>query len=199
MRLTADELTLGVAAITAAASWGTAVATSRAGRRQDHLARMWERRADVYEFVLSQADSWRSSRAETVRLIGRGELNAVAPEPVAHGREWQRSWARLEMYGERRVRQAFERYGHADKNWVIAFIGWHAVAERNLKANRGDVPAHEAVEGAELVRLRRAVEAARDAADDEQAKLVAVVAEAVGRLPRYERRAWRRLKQPTAD
>jgi hypothetical protein len=164
------------------------------------MSRLWERRADVYEFVLASAGSWQSSRAETIRLIGHGEINAmVAPEPVADGPEWQRSWARLEMYGERRVRQAYERYGQADKKFVIAFIGWHAAANRNLKADRGEVPAHEAVTGEVLVRLRKEVKSARDHADAEQEKLVATVAEATGRLPRYERRAWRRLKQPPAD
>lgn len=199
MHLTSDELTLGVAAITAVAGWGGAVVTSRAGRRQDHLSRLWERRADVYEFVLSHADAWRSSRAETIRLIGDGELNAVVPEPVADGAEWHRARARLEMYGERQVREAFERFGQADGKWVIAVIGWHVVADKNVKADRRKVAADEAVEGAELVRLRKAVDAARDAADEEQEKLVEVVAKAVGRLPRYEHRARRRPKKLTAD
>lgn len=199
MHLTSDELTLGVAAITAVAGWGSAVVASRSSRRQDHVSRLWERRADVYEFVLASADSWRNARAETIRLIGHGEIDAVAPEPIADGPEWQRSWARLEMYGERRVRQAYERYGQADKAFVMAFIDWRAVADRNLKAARGEVPAHQAVAGDELMRLRKAVESARDHADAEQEKLVAVVAKAVARLPRYERRAWRRLKQPIAN
>jgi hypothetical protein len=199
MHLTSDELTLGVAVITAAATWGGATAATRSSRRQDHVSRLWERRADVYEFVLALADSWRSARAETIRLIGHGEIEAVAPEPIADGPEWRRSWARLEMYGERRVREAFGRYGQADKDFVIAFIGWHAAADLNLKADRGEVPAHEAVTGEELVRLRKATEAARDHADAEQENLVATVAKATGRLPRYERRAWRRLKQPTAN
>jgi hypothetical protein len=199
MHLTSDELTLGVAAIAAAAGWGSAVVTSRAGRRQDHMSRLWERRAEVYELVVALADSWRSARAETIRLIGHGEIDAVAPEPIADDAEWRRSWARLEMYGERRVRQAFERYGQADKKFVIAFIGWRAAADRNLKADRGEIPVHEAVAGEELVRLRKAVESARDHADAEQEKFVATVAQATGRLPRYERRAWRRLKQPPAN
>jgi hypothetical protein len=191
MQLTPDELTLSVAAITAVAGWGGAVVTSRAGRRQDHLSRLWERRADVYEFVLSHADSWRSGRAETIRLIGDG--NAVLPEPVAAGPEWHRARARLEMYGERQVREAFERFGQADGRWVNAVIGRQAAADTNVKADRGKALADKAGEGAELIRLRKAVDAARDAADEEQEKLVEVVAKAVGRLPRFERRA--RLRQ----
>jgi hypothetical protein len=199
MHLTSDELTLGVAAITAVAGWGAAVVTTRAGRRRDHLSRLWERRADVYEFVLSHADAWRSSRAEKIRLIGDGELNAVVPEPVGDGGEWHRARARLEMYGERQVREAFERFGQADGKWVIAVIGWHAAADTNVKADRGKALADKAGEGAELIRLRKAVDAARDAVDEEQEKLVEVVAKAVGRLPRFEHRAWRRPKKLTAD
>jgi hypothetical protein len=186
MQLTPDELTLAVGAIAAVAGWGGAVVTSRAGRRQDHLSRLWERRADVYEFVLSHADSWRSSRAETIRLIGDG--NAVVPEPVAAGPEWHRARARLEMYGERQVREAFERFGQADGRWVSAVIARQAAAGTSVTADRGKALADKAGEGAELIRLRKAVDAARDAADEEQEKLVEVVAKAVGRLPRFERR-----------
>jgi hypothetical protein len=191
MQLTPDELTLAVGAIAAVAGWGGAVVTSRAGRRQDHLSRLWERRADVYEFVLSHADAWRSSRAETIRLIGDGK--AVVPEPVAAGPEWHRARARLEMYGERQVREAFERFGQADGRWVSAVIGRQAAAGPSVTADRGKsladkAAADKAGEGAELIRLRKAVDAARDAADEEQEKLVEVVAKAVGRLPRFERR-----------
>lgn len=52
-----------------------------------------------------------ASRSETVRLIGHGETDAVSPEPVAEGPGWVRAMARLEMYGERRVREAYTRYG----------------------------------------------------------------------------------------
>jgi hypothetical protein len=199
MHLTPDELILGVGAITAVAGWGAAVVTSRAGRRENHLSRLWERRADVYEFVLTHADSWRSGRAETIRLIGDGELDDVVPEPVADGPQWHRARARLEMYGERQVREAFERFGQADSKWVVSVIGWHVAADGDVKAARGKAPVDKAAEGAELIRLRKAVDAARDAADEEQEKLVEVVAKAVGRLPRYERRAWRRPKKLIAD
>jgi hypothetical protein len=198
--LTTGELTLAASAITAAATAVVAVAVSRSGRRGDHVSRLWERRAEAYEFVLCQADTWRASRADTVWNVGRDDLAIITPpEPVADNAEWGKSWARLQMYGERGVREAFERYGEADKQFVIAFIGWRKAAELNSKAARGDVPAHQAVEGSELVRLRKAVEAANDTANAEEEKLVAIVAKKVGRLPRYERRAWRRLKKPSTD
>jgi hypothetical protein len=103
------------------------------------------------------------------------------------------------MYGEPRVREAYQRYGEADRDFVVAFIAWRHAAQQNLQADRGEVPAHDAVSGEELVRRRKAVEAARDHADEEYETLVAVVARAVGRMPRYQRRAWRRLEQPKAD
>jgi hypothetical protein len=161
------------------------------------VSRLWERRAEVYEFVLCQGDWWKVTRAEAVRKVGRDEVTVVTPpEPIADNLKWQRSWVRLQMYGERSVREAFERCFEADKKFLIAFIAWHAAAELNLKAAREEVPGHQAVDGAELVRLRKAVESANDSADAQQEKLVAVTAKAVGRLPRYERRAWRGLKKP---
>jgi uncharacterized membrane protein YccC len=106
--------------------------------------------------------------------------------------------ARLEMYGERGVREAYWRYGEADKGFVAAFTAWRHVVQQNLKADRGEVPTSEAVPEEELVRRRKEVEAARDHADEEQEILVAAVARAVGRMPRYQRRVWRRLKEPKA-
>ena len=107
--------------------------------------------------------------------------------------------ARLEMYGERRVREAYERSNQADRQFFATYFAWLSAAEVNLKVAQGTVPAHQAIEGAELVRLKKAAESASDYARAEQEKLEAVVARAIGRLPRYERRAWRRLKAPSAD
>ena len=103
------------------------------------------------------------------------------------------------MYGERRVREAYERCNQADRQFFAAYFAWLRAAEVNLKAAHGTVPAHQAVEGVELVRLRKAAEAANDNARAEQEKLEAVVSKAIGRLPRYERRARLRLKAPSAD
>jgi hypothetical protein len=139
-------------------------------------------------------------RAEAVWNVGRDDITVVTvPEPVADDPELRQARARLQMYSERDVRLAFDRCGEADRQFIMAFIGWRKAAELNVKVHRGDVPAHQAVEGSELVRLRKTVEAASDDADAEQEKLVALVAEKVGRLPRYERRAWRRLKKPQMD
>lgn len=163
--LTSGELALAASAITAAASAVVALAVSRAGRRGDHVARLWEHRAEVYEFVLCHADWWRETRVDAVWKVGHEDLTVVTPpEPVLEDPEWRKSWARLEMYGERSVREAFERYGDADKKFVIAFIDWRKAAEPNSKAGQGDVSAQHAVDGSELVRLRKAVEAAHDKA-----------------------------------
>jgi hypothetical protein len=103
------------------------------------------------------------------------------------------------MYGERRMREAYERSRQADVQSLSAHVTWFHAADLNLKAGNGTVLAHQAVEGPELVRMKKAAESANDRARAEQEKLEAVVAKAVGRLPRYERRAWRRLETPSAD
>jgi hypothetical protein len=198
--LTSGELALTGSAITAVASAVVALAVSRASRRRDHVARLWERRAEVYESVLCQADWWGELRADMARRVALDEVTVVTPPELSDGSQERRQiLARLEMYGERRVREAYERSRQADVRSVSAHVAWFHAADLNLKAGNGTVPAHQAVEGPELVRLKKAAESANDRAHAEQEKLEAVVAKAVGRLPRYERRAWRRLKAPSAD
>jgi hypothetical protein len=199
--LTLGELALGGSAITAAASAVVAVAVSRASRRRDHVSRLWERRAEVYESVLCQVDWWRELREEMAGKVSRDEVSVVTPPPALSDDddEGRRVRARLEIYGERKVREAYERSRQADRQYLAAHFAWFHSGNLNLKVHQGTVPAHQAIEGVELVRLRKAAESANDYARAEQEKLEAVVARAIGRLPRYERRAWRRLKAPSAD
>lgn len=198
--LTPGELALTGSAITAVASAVVAVAVSRASRRRDHVARLWERRAEVYEAVLCDADWWRELRSDMAMAAGRDDVGVVTPPDLSEDEHERRQLrARLEMYGERRVRVAYERCNQADRQFFAAYFVWLRAAEVNLKAAQGTVPAHQAVEGAELVLLRKAAESANDNACAEQEKLEAVVAKAIGRLPRYERRAWHRPKAPSAD
>jgi len=199
--LTPGELALAGSAITAVASMVVAVAVSRASRRRDHAARLWERRAEVYESVLCQVDWWRELREEMADKVGRDEVSVVTPPPALSDddNEGRRVRARLEIYGERKVREAYERSRQADRQYLAAHFAWAHAASLNLKVAQGTVPGHLAVDGAELVRLKKAAESASDDARAEQDKLEAVVARAIGRLPRYERRAWRRLKAPSAD
>jgi hypothetical protein len=52
------------------------------------------------------------------------------------------------MYGERKVREAYERNYRATLQYIGEHIAWYSAADRNLKAADGAVPAHVAVEGA---------------------------------------------------
>ena len=198
--LTPGELALTGSAITAVASAVVAVAVTRASKRRDHVSRLWERRAEVYEAVLCDAGWWRELRSDMAVAVGRDDATIVTPPDLSEDEhERRRLRARLEMYGERRVREAYERCNQADRLFFAAYFAWFSAAELNLKACNGTVPAHYAVEEAELVLLKKAAESANDYARAEQEKLEAVVAKAVGRLPRYEHRAWRRLRAPSAD
>jgi hypothetical protein len=78
-RLTSGELALTGSAITAVASAVVALAVSRTSRRRDHVARLWERRAEVYESVLCQADWWGELRADMARRVALDEVTAVTP------------------------------------------------------------------------------------------------------------------------
>jgi hypothetical protein len=178
-----------------------AVAVARTSRRRDHVARLWERRAEVYESVLRQVDWWRELHEEMAGRVGRDEVSIVTPPPALSDddNEGRRLRARLEIYGERKVREAYERSRQADRQFLAAHFAWFHAGNLNLKVHQGTVPAHQAVEGPELVRLKTVAESANDNARAEQDGLEAVVAKAIGRLPRYERRAWHRLKAPSVD
>jgi hypothetical protein len=135
-----------------------------------------------------------------VGRVSRNEVSVVTPPALANDdNEVRRVRVRLEIYGERRVREAFERTRQADRQYLAAHIAWFCAGDLNLKVHQGTVPAHQEIAGAELVRLGKAAELANDNARAEQEKLEAIVAKAVGRLPRYERRAWHRLKAPSDE
>jgi hypothetical protein len=198
--LTPGELALAGSGITAVASMVVALVVSRTSRRRDHVARLWERRAEVYESVLYQVDWWRKLRLEMASKVGRDDMSVVTPPALEDDENAARHiWTRLEIYGERKVREAYDRSRRADLQALTAHVAWFQAGNLNLKIHRGEVPAHQEIEGAELVRLGKAAESANDNARVEQEKLEEVVAKAVGRLPRYERRAWHRLKAPAAD
>jgi hypothetical protein len=199
--LTAGELVLTGSAITAVSSAVVALVVARTGKRRDHVARLWERRVEVYESVLVQVDWHRELRAETTRTVKRDEPELVTPSsPIPEDEnEGRQIRARLQTYGERKVREAYERYLQSEAQVMVSCIDWYHAATTNLKVSQGAAPGHLAVTEAELVRLRKAVESANDRATLKQEKFEATVAKAVGRLPRYERRAWRRLKAPAVD
>lgn len=199
--LTAGELALAGSAITAFASTVVAMVVARASKRGDHVAKLWEHRAEVYESVLCRAYGWEELREDMAWTAWREEVTTVdAPSVLSDDdREERRVRARIRMYAERKVREAYERSYRADREFLGTHIRWHTIAEVNMKAAHGTVPAHQAVEGAELVRLRKQMEAANEAAREERENLEEIVAGAIGRLPRYQRRTWRRLKPPQAN
>jgi hypothetical protein len=196
--LTAGELALGGSAITAVASAVVAMVVAHASKRSDHVAKLWEHRAAVYESVLCRAYWWEELREDMAWAGWRDEVTTVdAPSVMSDDdREERQVRARIRMYAERKVREAYERSYKADREFLGTYIRWHTIAEVNTKAAHGTVPAHQAVDGAELVRLRKEMEAANDAAREERERLEEIVAGAIARLPRYQRWTWRRLKPP---
>jgi hypothetical protein len=98
------------------------------------------------------------------------------------------------MYGERYVREAFDPCGEADKQFLIAFMAWRKGCCPELEDRSRGGPRSRTVDGAEPVRLRKAVESVRDTADAKEEAFVQAVAKAVGRLPGYKRGSWRRSK-----
>jgi hypothetical protein len=57
------------------------MAVSRAGKRRDHAARLWERRTEVYEAVLCQVDWWRKLREKMAQKVRFDEVTPVEPPP----------------------------------------------------------------------------------------------------------------------
>jgi len=119
-----------------------AVAVARISRRRDHVARLWERQAEVYESVLCQVDWWRELREEMAGRVGRDEVSIVTP-PLAlsdDDNEGRRLRARLEIYGERKVREAYERSRQADRKYLAAHFAWFHAGNLNLKVHQGRFP-----------------------------------------------------------
>lgn len=188
--ITPVEAALAGAGISALAGLTATLWGQRFTRKAGHTARLWEQRVEVYEFMLERAARWRHLRQDGMGEILNARIGDLIPsEDFAEDPERQRLNLRMAMFGEPDVQRAFSASTQADLAFVSAWLAWHRAAVGNTRAAQGEVPAHEAVPGHELVRLRKAAEAANDGADTAEQGLIAAVSKAVERIPRYQQRS----------
>jgi hypothetical protein len=90
----------------------------------------------VDEHILAQTERREELRAETRRTIDDAGLTA-APDSVTDSAERRRLRAQLLMFGEPDVRQAYDRSGEANKQFVMAVIAYRHAANLNLRAETG--------------------------------------------------------------
>jgi hypothetical protein len=186
--ITTTEAALAGAAIAAIASVFSGLAVQRAARRTAHTGRIWESQREAYKYVLAFMDRWRELRASQLSAVINDDSTIVPDSPEMEPEGADEARILLQMFGERRVQDAFERTVQASIQMPSAVIGWRSAANLNIKAAAGEVPPHEAVGGPELVRLRHAAEAAEATARARHEELIEVIRSAIGRIPRYERR-----------
>jgi hypothetical protein len=137
MNISPAEAALAGAAISAVGAPFAAVIVQRYARRAGHTSRLWEQRIAAYEYVLSDAEWWRELRAETMRAIQSYDIGLVPPpDSVAESAERRRLGARLQMFGEPDVRQAYERSGQASVKFVAAVGAWRNAVDFNSHFDR---------------------------------------------------------------
>lgn len=161
--------TIGPAIAATAALMGGAV-TLRGTRTREHHLRMWDRKCAVYEEVLIVAAKWRDTRHD-----GREDAN-----PSDDNYEKQLS-ARLRMYGDPAVQEAYSDYLRADRDWAAARIHRQAMLSVNSDER------FERATPEEIKASQQRLRAALEAADEAGRTLIAEVQRAIHRPPKHDR------------
>lgn len=191
MHLSSAEAVLAGAAITAA----VALIAQHGARRGDHVARLWERRAGVYEEALFYVARWSEARRYAMAVLA-GDERALEDMPDLGGDVEQertaRLLARLSLFGDPVVDVAFSRYQQAECEFSAAFAGWRECRGANREEVAAGVAPWE-IDAGELKRRRSAVLAAHEAAGGGANEMGRVLRDAVGRVPGYRRRWWRQV------
>jgi hypothetical protein len=159
----------------------------RSAGRLAHGSRLWERRAEVYEYMLTETAWWASMRSEYVRAMDTGKSDRVeVPAAVEDKERREQLRARADLFAEQDVKKALDAVLEADKNSLVAFMRWR---EKTME------PAETAAGGSELARLRTEAKSAAAVARANQDALVRAAHDASVRMPRQER--WRCHRRPS--
>jgi hypothetical protein len=192
------EIALLASAITAASGWLVAVTVSYLNSRRDHKARLWERRANVYEYMLSQAAYWADLRRNAMFAMTRNDEMVEGPDAIAFEEDSRLLLARLELFGQRKVRDTYRR---AVKEGM-QFIGTIARYHNCQKANRENIMMGGEITSAAKSALSDAQSgliAANEAATAAQMELITVARKAINQLPKLERGSpWERQRRTAA-
>jgi hypothetical protein len=179
-----------IAASTAFIGFVTLVGT----RRREHERLLWERRAEVYEYVLLEAEKLSRERDRKIFPLPAA-LGELFPEleRSSDAAEQDRALVRLRMYGRPAVYKAFSQYLEADRAWAAAVAGWGDLQRLASQATRGEIPEHQAPAAEQVLAAKARVDQAREEADERERRLIRAVHRAVNRVPKP--RWWDRLRR----
>lgn len=121
MHVTTPEAALAGALISALAGGFGGLAVQRATKTRDHLTRIWENRAAIYEAVLLHV--FHEADIRTTCMNDRDTMTAIRFIPDAPDVEAERRalTVRLIMYGAPDIRIAYRQWQDAWSTWAHAF------------------------------------------------------------------------------
>jgi len=141
----------------------------------------------VYEYALSQVAWWTDLRAEIRRALLGDDETITAPDAVTFDEDNRRMQARLDLFGEPPVRDAYEHAALAGKEYFIAVLQYRDFQRTNREAlAAGTHPGQ--VDQPGLVDARNRMRSADSAAGHLEKKLISVAHAAISRIPKYGRR-----------
>jgi hypothetical protein len=120
VHVTAAEAALGAAGVTALVG----LVVQHAAGSKDHLARLWERQAEVYEAILNAAHRADSERNTAMTFLARPHLSVQEIQEFAT--QTIAAWApednsvlevKLLMFGSPQVTDIFTRYARSNTAW----------------------------------------------------------------------------------
>jgi hypothetical protein len=192
------EIALLASAITAASGWLVAMTASYLNSRRDHKAQLWERRANIYEYMLSQATYWADLRHNALFAMNRNDEMVEGPDSVTFEEDSRLLLARLELFGQRRVRDTYRRAVREGTQFVGAIARYHncqKASHNNIMVGGELAPGAQSA----LSDARDGLIAANEVATAAQMELITVARKAINQLPKLERGSpWERRRRRAA-
>ena len=132
MHITTTEAALAAVLLTAATGWLANRSAQRATQTRDHLTRLWEQRAAIYEAVLAFVFPISTRRSDMMERIDK--IVKTSPDRLLPSSEQDALNARVFMYANREVRDAYLTWKNAELAWIDAYDAIFAEApdETNL-------------------------------------------------------------------
>jgi hypothetical protein len=183
MHLSVSEAALAGATITALAGTLGGVVVQRATRTRDHLARIWEREAEVYEWALLVSNSWSSVRKQSMATLDSSKKLSIAiaqSEIDTDSPTQRRLMMRLVMFGAPQVKEVWQSCTSTHLEWMRSF---------NLLANTYKM---ETGDQDKTMKLRKDVRQANKVANKTEWELMDVVKTTIRRVPKRVR-IWQEL------
>lgn len=116
MYITGVEAALAGSAITAASGAVTGLIVQRTTANRDHLARLWERRIELYDAIALSVDQNEEVAVEAMRLIQKRRV-AEARAIVRDIKKDRALESRINLLSEERVQIAYSKYLDAFGTW----------------------------------------------------------------------------------